>query len=270
MGEPQLVIFTDLDGTLLDLKTYSYLPAIEALGRIIRRGVPLVFCSSKTRVEQQYYQERIGIREPMIVENGSAIVIPENYFAHPYAPRQTADGHDVIELGESAERIKGALDAVRRETRARFKALGEIPLEELCRLADLDPPAAHRAQSREYSETIVCEMSAEEIGSFLEALQARGLSCIGGSRFHTVVSSNVDKGRAVKLVTSLFRTEFGDVLTAGIGDSANDEPMLATVDLPYLLQSPDGHWKDISLVDVARVEGDGPAAWNGVVCRLLE
>jgi predicted mannosyl-3-phosphoglycerate phosphatase (HAD superfamily) len=65
MGElarSPLVIFTDLDGTLLDLETYSYLPALEALGRVISGGVPLVFCSSKTSSEQQHYQEQLGIR----------------------------------------------------------------------------------------------------------------------------------------------------------------------------------------------------------------
>lgn len=266
-GRPRLVIFTDLDGTLLDLKTYSYLPALEALGRIIASGVRLVFCSSKTRVEQQHLQERIGIRDVMIVENGSAILIPSH--CTPVLGQSPART-EVIELGDSAARIRGELDAMRREMRLRFRGFREIPFQELCRLTDLDPEAALRAQTREYSETIVSEMSASEMKSFCEALQSRGLSCIPGSRFHTVVSSKVDKGRAVRLVTELFRNEMGDVCTAGIGDSRNDEPMLAAVDRPFLFLRPDGPRGDLQLACLTTVDGSGPVAWNRLVCSLLD
>lgn len=266
-GTSRLVIFTDLDGTLLDLKTYSYLPALEALGRIIKGGVRLVFCSSKTRVEQQHLQERIGIRDVMIVENGSAVLIPPDRAPlHAESPAPL----EVIELGGSADRIRSELDAVRRELRLRFRGFTEIPLEELCRLTDLDAEAALRAQTRQYSETIVGEMSGAEIGSLRDALQSRGLSCIRGSRFHTVVSSKIDKGRAVRLVTVMIRNQKGDISTAGIGDSRNDEPMLAAVDRPFLLQKPDETWENIRLAHMTRVDGSGPVAWNRLVCRLLD
>lgn len=273
MGEPAtptLVIFTDLDGTLLDLRTYSHLPALEALGRIISAGVPLVFCSSKTSVEQHHYQEQLGIRGVMIVENGSAVLIPRNYFADQHPSSRSTGGHHVIELGDSADRIRSELNAVRRETGLRFRGFNEIALEELCRLTGLEAEAALRAQTREYSETIVSEMSDADMKSFREALQSRGLSCIQGSRFHTVGSSKVDKGRAVKLVTELFRNELGNVRTAGIGDSTNDEPMLAAVDMAFLLQRPDGNWERMELAHLNRVAGSGPAAWNRLVCHLLD
>lgn len=272
MGEAQkrLIIFTDLDGTLLDLKTYSYLPALDALRRLMRERVPLVFCSSKTRAEQQRYQAAIGIREPMIVENGSAIFIPQNYFARPFQSRQTKDGYEVIEAGDSAEKIRSLLDAVRKQTGARLKTFSEMSLEELCQVTNLNSEAALRAKRREYSETILGEMSEAEMSSFVEALQSRGLSSIRGSRFHTIVSAGVDKGKAVELLTALFREEMGDVRTAGIGDSPNDEAMLAAVDLPFLLQKPDGSRENMSIARLKIVDGAGPVAWNRLVCQLLD
>ncbi len=273
MGEPsrpKLIIFTDLDGTLLDLGTYSYLPALEALGRVISGGVPLVFCSSKTGVEQRYYQERMGIRGVMIVENGSAILIPQNQFSEHYPSSGTTAGHDIIELGESADRIRSELADVRRETGVQFRGFKEISLEELCSLTDLAADAAARAQAREYSETIVGDMPVADLETLGGALQSRGLSCIRGSRFHTVVSSKVDKGKAVRLVTKRFRHEIGDICTAGIGDSGNDEPMLGEVDRPYLLQRPDGTWEKMRIDRLRRVEGSGPASWNRLVCNLLD
>ncbi len=266
----RLIIFTDLDGTLLDLKTYSYLPALEALSRIIDRRIPLVFCSSKTRAEQQQYQAAIGIREPMIVENGSAIFIPQNYFSKPFQSRPARDGYDVIESGDSAERIKNLISDARGQTGARLKSFGEMSLAELCRVTDLRHEEALRAQEREYSETILSEMTDAEMNSFVEALQSRGLSSIRGSRFHTIVSAGVDKGKAVVLLTALFQEEMGRVRTVGIGDSANDEAMLAAVDLPFLLRRFDGSFEHIDIARLKTVEGTGPVAWNRLVGQLLD
>ncbi len=48
-GMKKLIIFTDLDGTLLDLHTYSFEKSLPGLGLLRQKNVPLVFCSSKTR-----------------------------------------------------------------------------------------------------------------------------------------------------------------------------------------------------------------------------
>ena len=74
MSDYQLkpVIFTDLDGTLLDRAGYSYAPAVPALERLRRNKIPLVFCSAKTRAEQEVYRKEIEIYDPFIVENGGA------------------------------------------------------------------------------------------------------------------------------------------------------------------------------------------------------
>ena len=43
-----LIVFTDLDGTLLDHATYSHAEATPALERLRERAIPLVLASSKT------------------------------------------------------------------------------------------------------------------------------------------------------------------------------------------------------------------------------
>jgi len=42
------VIFTDLDGTLLDLETYSYDEALPSIEHLRSQEVAIVFCSDKT------------------------------------------------------------------------------------------------------------------------------------------------------------------------------------------------------------------------------
>ena len=47
----RIVIFTDLDGTLLHPKSYSFDAALPALNLIKEKKIPLVLCSSKTKAE---------------------------------------------------------------------------------------------------------------------------------------------------------------------------------------------------------------------------
>ncbi|HEY4579910.1 MAG TPA: HAD-IIB family hydrolase, partial [Candidatus Acidoferrales bacterium] len=65
-----MIVFTDLDGTLLDYHTFSWTAANEALAEIERRRVPLVFCTSKTRAEIEALRRKIGNAHPFISENG--------------------------------------------------------------------------------------------------------------------------------------------------------------------------------------------------------
>ncbi|HAC9004228.1 TPA: HAD hydrolase family protein, partial [Salmonella enterica subsp. enterica] len=46
-----LLIFTDLDGTLLNSHTFEWQPAAPWLTRLHESGVPVILCSSKTAAE---------------------------------------------------------------------------------------------------------------------------------------------------------------------------------------------------------------------------
>src|SRR4051812_40579094 len=74
------VIFSDLDGTLLQPDTYSCGPAETAVRALRELGYPLVLCSSKTRAELEFWRGKLHNDAPFIVENGGAIYIPRNYF----------------------------------------------------------------------------------------------------------------------------------------------------------------------------------------------
>ena len=45
------VVYTDLDGTLLDHHTYAFDEALGAIKALKDRGIPIVPCTSKTRAE---------------------------------------------------------------------------------------------------------------------------------------------------------------------------------------------------------------------------
>jgi len=266
---PLPVIFTDLDGTLLDLHTYDPGPAREAVARLQERGIPIVFCSSKTRAEQIAYRRQLGIRDPFIVENGAAIFIPRDYFTVPHEARPTSHGLEVIELGRPAAEIRRALREIRKETGLSFRGYHEMTVEEVAELTGLPPEAARRAMTREYSETIIVDFGPSDWQRFNAALVAHGLVCFAGGRFHTVVGLGTDKGQAVHRLAELYRQQHGAILTVGLGDSPNDVPMLRAVDRPFLVQRPDGTWESVDVPGLVPIPAPGPEGWCMAVEQLL-
>lgn len=46
-----IIIFTDLDGTLLDHNSYDFSEALEMLSYIKNHNIPLILTTSKTKIE---------------------------------------------------------------------------------------------------------------------------------------------------------------------------------------------------------------------------
>ena len=73
------VIYTDLDGTLLDHHTYAFDEALETIKALKDRGIPIIPCTSKTRAETVSLMQAMDIHGPMIIENGAAIWVPQDW-----------------------------------------------------------------------------------------------------------------------------------------------------------------------------------------------
>jgi mannosyl-3-phosphoglycerate phosphatase len=259
--DKKIIVFADLDGTLLDLKTYSFEISKESVEKLKRNGVTVVFCSSKTKDEQKHYQTGLNLNDPIIVENGSAIIFPQEYDEIP-------DAHDLI-LGDSSSEIKNKLFEFRNKLNINFKMFSELSVEELSQITGLDKDAAERAQKRDYSETIIPEEFGEKINQLGFSLKQSQLSIKHGGRFFTVTSSKSDKGNAIKKLVELYKKNHSKIITIGIGDSANDLPMLKAVDMPFLVQRTDNSWLDTSLA-INRIMGVGPAGFSNMVKSIFK
>ena len=261
------VVYTDLDGTLLDLKTYSFIQSLKALDKLKSAGVPLIFCSSKTRKEQEYLQKAMGIREPFIVENGSAIFIPKGYFLTqiPYNTYHT-DDYEVICLGRHVDKIREVLANHRSHESLSFKFYEDLAVTEVVQITGLEGKAAERAMQRDYSETI---LTGETSDTLYKELEKEGFHSIPGSKFETVISKSADKGRAVRILNSLFEAEYGQIRSYGIGDSRNDEAMLNEVDQAYLVQKENEVWAEMTVSSPTLVSAVGPKGWEKTIENII-
>ena len=73
----QLLVVTDLDGTLLDQQTYSYELCLPALRRLRASRIPIVMCSTKTSAEMLPLWRELELDAPFICESGGAIYFPD-------------------------------------------------------------------------------------------------------------------------------------------------------------------------------------------------
>ena len=229
------VIFADLDGTFLNDK-YDYSETKPIVNQLSALGGSIVFCSSKTRNEIEFYRKAVGINEPFIAENGAAVFIPKHYF--PFQLRLHAN---LTLQRYQIRRILGALRKklaeIKEKTAAKIVGFGDMTLEELAYDTGLPLNLAKLAQKREHDEPFrILEGNKSHI---LKAIKNEGLHCTEGGRyFH--LTGNTDKGKAINVLKNLYCQMFGKIETFGVGDGPNDLPMLKVVDRPFFIKKKAG------------------------------
>ena len=257
-AQRELLVATDLDGCLLDDLTYSYDAARPALHAIARRRVRLVLASSKTRAEMEPLARSLGLHSPLIVENGGALVIPRG------------DGsYDCVARSERRPRLVAALAEIDAETGAGLRGFFSFTPEELRRLTGLAADAARRALEREYDEPFLIQ-DEHQAPSVVAAAERRGLRVTRGARFYHLTGAT-DKGRALRELLTLFARGGRRYTTVGLGDAANDLPLLKAVDRPIVIPRR-GRELDRDLLGLAgaeRAPAPGPVGWNAAVLTVL-
>ncbi len=263
----KIVVFTDLDATLLDHHTYDWTPARPALDRLKSTGTPLIMVSSKNRFEIQALRAELDNNHPFIPENGGAVFIPPDYPLDPPDNAVNIDGYRTILLGRTKTEITAAFDQL--GTLVPVRAISRMSVPEVAEITGLSLAKAEVARSREFGEAFVLAgegVAEEELARLVASL---GLRLTKGARFFHLLGEN-DKGRAVSILADLYRRRSPEIMTAALGDSYNDIPMLAAVDRPFLVARPEGGHSGIDLPGLTKVSLPGPAGFNQTVMQLLD
>lgn len=261
------LVFTDLDGTLLEHETYSWEAARPALQRLAARRIPLILCTSKTRAEVEVYRTALDNRDPFIVENGAAIFVPRDYFPFQEPGSVVRNGYEVMELGAHYEDLVAALELAAKRSGVPVRGFHHMSAEEVSQRSGLTLEEAQRAKQREYDEPFVI-LEAGGASRLLAEIERLGKRWTRGSRFYHVTGSN-DKGEAVVRLRERFESVFGPVITVGLGDGLNDADFLAIVDVPVLIPSP-------QLAELKRripkgrvAPAAGPQGWNAAILEVI-
>ena len=141
------VIYTDLDGTLLDHHTYSFEAASPALAMLRKNGTPVIPCTSKTLAETTHLMRALELDGPMIVENGAAIWVPQDWgLGRPENASEDA-GAWCHSFGPPRSLIRRQLAALSIEWHNRYQPLSDLSDRQVAALTGLDlASAAHAKQ----------------------------------------------------------------------------------------------------------------------------
>ena len=267
----QVLIFTDLDGTLLDHDTYDFKGAKSGLDLLMRKAIPVIICSSKTRAEIELYRLRMGLSAPFVVENGGAVFIPGNVLDLSDTPFVEQGPYRVAELGIPYAHLCAIWKHVKKKEKIRMKGFSEMTIEEIATHTRLPLEEAGLAARREYSEPFVFSDTEAKFRLLAQLLGKKGLKITRGGRFYHVAGQN-DKGASVEILKKIYAKTYPhtQVVTAGLGDSANDIPMLRQVDIPIVIRKKTGAWERMEGIEgVVYSDKAGPKGWAETVRALL-
>jgi mannosyl-3-phosphoglycerate synthase len=262
--ETKRVVITDLEGTLFHPLTNSYTQALDTIRLLQEKEVPIIFCSAKTRGEQELYRDELDIKEPFIVEDGGAIFIPKDYFRLPFTYDRLIQDYLVIELGLPYQEIRRKLKGIQKETEIKIIGFGDMSIEEITHETGTSLRLAEFIKQREYSEIIHIKAKKKEIEFMLKKIDESGLKYTKRGDLYETKSGN-NEGKAVQVLTALFKMNFDDVFTMGIGNDESNIAMLAAVDLPMLVQGQGNRWQKVKVKNIKKVKGIGPQGWSKVI-----
>ena len=260
-NHPFHIVFTDLDGTLLDHHDYSHEHSMPGIALLCKSRIPLVLVSSKTAAEMEVLRRELDLSGPFVCENGAGIV----YTAGPGKDsRLEATGMSAVEIASRAPLLEQVIGT-------KVLLLIDMAPDEIAARTGLDRTAAALAGERSFTVPfLTADGSPVDLGRVNRMLTPHGLAVTRGGRFYHLGTAGVDKGRGVERVREHYRAAAGGskIITTGIGDSENDLAMLKAVDRPVLVRKPDGSVIETDM-DVMVTERSGPDGFTEAIFRLF-
>jgi len=260
------LVFTDLDGTLLDHHTYSIEPARPMLSFLKNKGVPVIPTTSKTFAELIVIRKENDLEGPFIVENGAAIYMPHGTFPHKPPGAIWTDGFWCKPLSSPRLHWLKIVDRLKKDFSGLFTGFSEMSVDDISKATGLSNEDAALAAQRQYGEPILFSGNDDQKHAFISAAKSRGASVLEGGRF-LHICGDANKGTALTWLTNTYKQQFAPVkppTTIALGDSGNDIAMLEQADIAIRILSPTRQPPVVNKTSGLLLTSSrhGPEGWN--------
>ena len=276
MSNLKKLLFTDLDGTLLNHYDYNYSAALPAIQSLRAQDVPWILTTSKTAAEVIELRAELDNHYPFIVENGAGIFWKAGSLLHRYLPKHDfvqhwGEGFEYVSLNKvlMPEMLQRA-ESYKKQFKLNFIGFSDMSVQQVAECTGLSLIKAAKAKQRHFSEPLLWRDTEDNLLKFQKALEPYGLQLIKGGRFvHLMGLSN--KGLALKWLAHYYHQAWSQpIQTMALGDGNNDIPLLEASDCPVIIRSPVNPPPKVNHPNVMVTQENGPLGWNQAVLNWLE
>nr|WP_238526953.1 HAD-IIB family hydrolase [Glaciecola nitratireducens] len=267
----QVLIFTDLDGTLLDHYSYEHEDAKACMERLLGHGIPIIPNTSKTFAELITLRKRLGLNGPFIVENGAAIFINKNFLPEKPKGAVWQDGFWVKSFSSKRNYWLGLIKKISPEHGHLFESFANMSLERIVETTGLEESDALLSSQRQFGEPLLWKGTEEQLESFILMLRRLGAHPVKGGRF-LHVGGDCNKGIALTWLLKEYQRQHRNVTvsTIALGDGKNDVAMLEIADTAVRIASPVHEPPELErTLKLYTSNKLGPKGWTEVLDQLI-
>lgn len=260
------LIFTDLDGTLLDHESYDAAPADEMIRSLREKEIADVIpITSKTQAELVSLVRRIPFGAvPRISENGSVIRVPAG------CPLATGQDDETWIPGIAHAQIMETIAALPASLRTHLCGFSDMDLGGVAHHTGLPASDAALAKERDASEPFLWSGSDEGMTALSEQMRMKNIRVQRGGRFWHL-TGNATKANAMAIVLDRYQQAFPErrFVTIALGDGPNDLEMIEAADYGVIIPNPAGTSVQSEVDSVIRAASPGPAGWVASLSDIL-
>ncbi len=256
----KILIFTDLDGSLLHRDTFKFDEIKDYLKQLISKGIFIIPNTSKTEKEILEFNNELGSSLPYISENGSAI-----------------NGLDLLNSNLPKELIlsreKDSLIKIFRELvpvnlQNKCKWLSEMDKKKQSLIFGLEDDKLKMALDRKYTIPFLFEGNKSERNELSKIVKNKGLALQEGGRVINL-TDKVNKAKALQVFVRFFKKNNKNVKTIAVGDNYNDLDMLKTSEFPCLVFNDKFTLDEIPIKNLITTNKPSPEGWADVIKKAL-
>ncbi len=259
------LVFTDLDGTLLDHHDYNYTAALPAIERLESLSIPVILNSSKTFAEIKAIRQALHNVAPFVVENGAVIFFPAGLFPG------YEEGINQVMLGRPLTEILPVIHNYRTKYRFNFQGFSDFSVQDVITHTGLSEEDASLAKQRLATEPVLWNDSDENLQKFTQLLMEHKLLVVKGGRFLHIMGQH-DKAQAMIWLKEHYeKTCSSQRVSIALGDSKNDKIMLEQADYAAVIKKADGSYLQVERSGSALYQSQqvAPAGWREAIDALL-
>jgi mannosyl-3-phosphoglycerate phosphatase len=245
----RLAVFTAVDGTLLDSRTFEAGESRAAIERLLAADIPVIPTSVMTLDELSPIAADLGLQTAMVIEAGAAIA-------------RWRDGRWEVEpCGPPADTFLSVITDIEDRSGANLLIYSAMEESAAAKVSGRSGDMLLASTRRAFSEPFVIESG--DLEAVRRAATEIGFSVRRGRRFFHLCRE-CDEGEAF----SRLREELRCDVTIAVGGSLVDAEFLTRADLPIIVPAPDGAIDPELLAKVtnARIApSPAPAGWAAAV-----